>query len=158
MRQACMVAKGVQKQQQVVHAYSSIARTTSPAHPQGCFSSLPEIQTVLECLHTLPLQSHASARESGREGSTLWPQPIFHQQAWQDFNDNSAKLCREDDQVLFFYFSQTSHDSRPLEAEGEILTTFTFYTVCHIGATLFIKTRSSYHLHTSNTQRGQTLP
>lgn len=71
MRQACIVANRAQRQQQEVHAYSIIVRTTSPAHPQGCFSSLPEIQTVLSCLHIfpsrdLPFQPDASARESIR--------------------------------------------------------------------------------------------
>lgn len=64
MRQACMVANRAQREQQVILAYSIIVGTTSPAHPQGCFSSLLEIQTVLACLHILqstdPKTSHSS--------------------------------------------------------------------------------------------------
>lgn len=62
-----------------------------------------------------------SQSQSEAEGSILWPRPTFRQQAWQDLHDNSAKLCREDDQVLFFaHVSQTSHNPKPLEAEGDI--------------------------------------
>lgn len=62
-----------------------------------------------------------SQRVNQAEGSILWPRPTFHQQAWQDLHDNSAKLCHEDDQVLFFvHVSHTSHNPKPLEAEGDI--------------------------------------
>lgn len=144
MRQACMVANRVHRQQQVVHAYSIIVRTPSPAHPQGCFSSLPEIQTVLLCLHIfpstdLPFQPDTSAEsQSETEGSTLWPRPTFRQQAWQDLHENSAKLCREDDQVLFFvHVSQTSHNPKPLEAEGDINYIHFLHSLSHWSHTLY---------------------